>query len=191
MFPGIKVNYFHLFCSHILLRIKLCTFAKEASFCLIRLVFLLIFGFEHLEHLHRLDYQLGKSGVMTLTGIHYKNNDVFYLDVFDLQAAQLLQGHTGVLPQQTDPILQPADGGDGVSRCLALQQCHRVHSECLIGWALANDGWWPVCEHCRTKTKTWTHQSEVTWMVSDCKVNRATALIIKCTGGGCGLPIIK
>lgn len=38
-----------------------------------------------------------------------------YLDVFDLQAAQLLQGHAGVLSQQTDPIFQPADGRDGVS----------------------------------------------------------------------------
>lgn len=132
----------------------MCTTAKEISFCYDLISLLSTFGAEHLEQLHQLEHQLGKFRAMTLTGIHYKNNDVFYLDVFDLQAAQLLQGHAGVLPQQTDPILQPADGGDGVSRCLALQQCHGVHSECLIGWALANDGWWPVCEHCGTKTKT-------------------------------------
>lgn len=79
---------------------------------------------------------------------------ILYLDIFDLQAAQLLQRHAGVLSQQTDPILQPADGGDGVSRCLALQHRHTVHPERLIGRALANDGWRPVCEHCDRKTKT-------------------------------------
>ncbi|TNN72990.1 hypothetical protein EYF80_016780 [Liparis tanakae] len=60
------------------------------------------------------------------------------------EAAQLLQRHACVLPQQTDPIFQPADGGDGVSRCLAFQQCHTFHTQCLIGWALANDGWRPL-----------------------------------------------
>lgn len=73
----------------------------------------------------------------------------FYLNASDLQAAQLLQGHARVLPQQTDPILEPADGGDGVARGLALQQREAVHPERLIGRALANDGRGPVCEHCK------------------------------------------
>lgn len=76
----------------------------------------------------------------------------FHLNVSDLQAAQLLQGHAWVLSQQTDPILQPADGGDGVARGLALQQRNAVHPERLIGGALANDGRRPVCEHCRHQT---------------------------------------
>lgn len=73
----------------------------------------------------------------------------FHLNVSDLQAAQLLQGHAGILPQQTNPILQPADGGDGVARGLALQQRDAVHPERLIGRALTNDGRRPVCEHCK------------------------------------------
>lgn len=44
-----------------------------------------------------------------------KPSGILYLDVFDLQAAKLLQGHAGVFSQQTDPILQPTDGRDGVS----------------------------------------------------------------------------
>lgn len=44
-----------------------------------------------------------------------KPSESLHLDVFDLQAAQLLQRHAGVLSQQTDTVLQPADGGDGVS----------------------------------------------------------------------------
>lgn len=75
----------------------------------------------------------------------------FYLNASDLQAAQLLQGHAWVLPQQTDPILQPADGGDGVARGLALQQRDAIHPERLIGRALANDGRGPVCEHCKSQ----------------------------------------
>lgn len=78
----------------------------------------------------------------------------FHLNVSYLQAAQLLQGHARVLPQQTEPILQPADGGDGVARGLALQQRHAVHPERLIGRALANNGRRPVCEHC-------THQTSI------------------------------
>lgn len=70
-----------------------------------------------------------------------------HLDVPDLQAAQLLQGHARVLPQQTEPVLQPADGGDGVARGLALQQRHAVHPQRLVGRPLANDGRGPVCEH--------------------------------------------
>lgn len=78
----------------------------------------------------------------------------FHLNVSDLQAAQLLQGHARVLPQQTEPILQPADGGDGVARGLALQQRHAVHPKRLIGRALANDGRRPVCKNC-------THQTSI------------------------------
>ena len=65
----------------------------------------------------------------------------------DLKAAQLLQGHAGVLAQQTGPVLQPTDGGDGIPRRLALQECHAVHPQGLIGRALADDGRRPVCEH--------------------------------------------
>ena len=85
--------------------------------------------------------------------MNQENDGVLYLDVFDLQAAQLLQGHARVLPQQTDPVLQPADGGDGVSRCLALQKGHVVHRERLIGRALANNGRRSVCEHCGKKQR--------------------------------------
>lgn len=70
-----------------------------------------------------------------------------HLDVFDLQAAQLLQGHARVLPQEADAVLQPADGGDGVPGRLALEQGHAVRPQRLVGRALADDGRWPVCEH--------------------------------------------
>lgn len=70
-----------------------------------------------------------------------------HLDVFDLQAAQLLQGHARVLPQEADAVLQPADGGDGVPGRLALEQGHAVRPQRLVGRALADDGWRPVCEH--------------------------------------------
>lgn len=73
-----------------------------------------------------------------------------HLDVFDLQAAQFLQGHTRVLPQQADAILQPADGGDGVPGRLALEQGHAVRPQRLVGRALADNGGRPVCEHCGT-----------------------------------------
>lgn len=41
--------------------------------------------------------------------------EILYLDVLDLEAPQLLERHASILSQQTDPILQPADGGDGFS----------------------------------------------------------------------------
>lgn len=67
-----------------------------------------------------------------------------YLGVLDLKAAVLQQGEAGVLPSQADSVLPPGDGGLGLSRCLTPQQRHASQHLCLVGRALADDGWWAI-----------------------------------------------